>query len=193
MITIAGVWLQRRMTRVGERFVTIGGKGSQSPPLALGRWRWAAIGLILVYVLAADILPFGALLVSSLMKYSSGHLTANIFTTRHFVEFFTTANMLGGLWNTVVLAVFSGILCVLMGFVISLTELRTPNPATRMLAFLAVIPVAVPGLVYGIGLIWTYLQTPLYGTIWVLLMAYIAKFLPYGVVISRAGLLQIHP
>jgi iron(III) transport system permease protein len=82
---------------------------------------------------------------------------------------------------------------VLAGFAISLAEIRRPNFATRALAFLSVLPVAVPGLVYGIGLLWTFLPTPLYGTIWVLLFAYVAKFLPYGVVVSRSGLLQIHP
>jgi iron(III) transport system permease protein len=61
-----------------------------------------------------------------------------------------------------------------------------------VLAFVGVLPVAVPGLVYGIGLLWTYIQTPLYGTIWILLLAYVAKFLPYGILVSRNGVLQIH-
>jgi iron(III) transport system permease protein len=192
-VTIAGVWLQRRLTRVAERFVTVGGKGSQTPPIPLGRWTPAALALILAYVLAADILPFGALLISSLMKYSSGTLTADIFTTRHYQMFFTTQNMVIALWNTVFLALLAGIACVLMGFVISLSELRRPNGATKLLAFLSVLPVAVPGLVYGIGLVWTWLQTPVYGTVWILLIAYVAKFLSYGVVVSRSGLLQMHP
>ncbi len=100
-VTIAGVWLQRRFTRVAERFVTVGGKGSQTPPIPLGRWKPAALALILAYVLAADVLPFGALLTSSLMKYSSGTLNADIFTSRHYEAFFTTQNMLVALWNTV--------------------------------------------------------------------------------------------
>jgi len=192
-VTVAGVWLQRRLTRVAERFVTVGGKGSQTPPLRLGRWKPAALALILAYVLAADVLPFGALLISSLMKFSSGVLNADIFTTRHYATFFGTQNMLVALWNTVFLALLAGVACVLMGFVISLSELRRPNTATKLLAFLSVLPVAVPGLVYGIGLVWTWLQTPLYGTVWILLIAYVAKFLPYGVVVSRTGLLQMHP
>jgi len=192
-VTIAGVWLQRRMTRVAERFVTVGGKGSQTPPLRLGRWTPAALALILAYVLAADVLPFGALLISSLMKYSSGTLTADIITTHHYRTFFGTQNMLVALWNTVFLALLAGVACVLLGFVISLSELRRPNIATKLLAFASVLPVAVPGLVYGIGLVWTWLQTPVYGTVWILLIAYVAKFLPYGVVVSRTGLLQMHP
>ena len=45
---------------------------------------------------------------------------------------------------------------------------------------------------FGIGLLWTYLQTPLYGTLWILLLAYVAKFLPYGILVSHSGVLQIH-
>jgi iron(III) transport system permease protein len=62
----------------------------------------------------------------------------------------------------------------------------------KAVAVLGTLPIAVPGLVYGIGLLWIYLRTPLYGTIWVLLLAYVAKFLPYGIMISRTGLLQLH-
>jgi iron(III) transport system permease protein len=192
-VTAAGVWLQRRLTRVAERFVTIGGKSTQTPPAALGRWRLAALALIIAYVLAADVLPFGALLISSFMKYSSGTLTAGIFTTQHYETFFSTQNMLAALWNTVFLAVIAGTVCVLMGFFVSVSELRNPNAATKSLAFLSILPVAVPGLVYGAGLVWTWLRTPLYGSLWILLIAYVAKFLPYGVAVSRTALLQMHP
>jgi len=193
LITITGVWLQRRLTRTSEKFVTVGGKGFRGRPLQLGAYRWFATALVALYVLAADVLPFGALLLSSVMKYSAPTINAQIFTLKHFAAFFTTPNMLSALWNTIFLAVLAGVACVAIGFLISLLEIRMANPATRMLAFLSVLPVAVPGIVYGIGLLWTYVQTPLYGTIWILLVAYVAKFLPYGVIVSRSGILQIHP
>jgi iron(III) transport system permease protein len=193
LVTMIGVWLQSRLTRVSERFVTVGGKGFNGRPLALGGWTVAALVLILSYVIAADILPFGALIISSLMKYSSGTLPAEIFTMKHYVNFFATQNMLAALGNTIFLAVLTGVVCVLIGFIISLCELRKPSFATKALAFLAVLPVAVPGLVYGLGLLWTFLRTPLYGSIWILLFAYVAKFLPYGVMVSRTGLMQLHP
>jgi iron(III) transport system permease protein len=80
-----------------------------------------------------------------------------------------------------------------MGFAISYMDARKPSISTRFLAFTGSLPVAVPGLVYGLGLLWVYIQTPLYGTAWVLLLAYIAKFLPYGIMNSRSGILQLHP
>lgn len=192
-VTIAGVWLQNRLTHVSSRFVTVGGKGFQGRPIALGRYSWLAVGIILLYVLLADILPFGALLIASFMRFSASMITPELFTTKHYVAFFTTQNMMAALWNTIFLAVLTGIICVLLGFVISLMDLRRPSPVTKSIAFLSILPVAVPGLVYGLGLLWTYLQTPLYGTIWILLLAHVAKMLPYGVIVSRSGLLQLHP
>ncbi len=192
-VTIAGVWLQNRLTQVSSRFVTVGGKGFQGRPIALGKYSWLAVGIILLYVLLADILPFGALLIASFMRFSASMITPDLFTTKHYVAFFTTQNMMAALWNTIFLAVLTGIICVLLGFVISLMDLRRPSLVTKSIAFLSILPVAVPGLVYGLGLLWTYLQTPLYGTIWILLLAHVAKMLPYGVIVSRSGLLQLHP
>ena len=192
-ITIFGVWLQRRITRRSERYVTVTGKGFRGKPLPLGLWKPAALLFIGLYILCADVLPFGALLLSSFMKYSAPMITPEIFTANHYIQIFTFQNIRDALWNTIYLAVLSGAICVLVGLVISFMEVRRTSPATRLIAFLGVLPVAVPGLVYGLGLIWAYIQTPLYGTVWVLLLAYVAKFLPYGIMVSRSAIIQVHP
>jgi len=192
-ITIFGVWLQRRITRRSERYVTVTGKGFRGKPLPLGLWKPAALLFIGLYILCADVLPFGALLLSSFMKYSAPMITPEIFTANHYIQIFTFQNIRDALWNTIYLAVLSGAICVLVGLVISFMEVRRASMATRLIAFLGVLPVAVPGLVYGLGLIWAYIQTPLYGTVWVLLLAYVAKFLPYGIMVSRSAIIQVHP
>ncbi|MGI6856287.1 ABC transporter permease [Mesorhizobium sp. 1B3] len=192
-ITILGVWLQRRITRRSERFVTVSGKGFRGRPLSLGRKRWLALAAIGVYVLSADILPFGALILSSFMKYSAPTLTSDVFTLTHYQQIFTLQDMRAALWNTTWLAVLCGTICVLVGLLISFMEVRRPSHATRVVAFMGVLPVAVPGLVYGIGLLWAYIQTPIYGTPWILLLAFVAKFLPYGIVVSRSAVIQLHP
>jgi len=193
LVTIVGVWMQRRVTRVSERYVTVSGKGFRGNPLKLGRiGTLSALGLIGFYILCADILPFGALILSSFMKFSSATITPEILTLDQYRDIFRIENVRTALFNTVALGLMSGAACLLIGFAISYAEIRSPGPATRSLAFLGVLPVAVPGLVFGIGLVWTYLQTPLYGSIWILLFAYVAKFLPYGILVSHSGILQIH-
>ena len=191
-ITIFGIWLQRRITERSERYVTVTGKGFRGKPQKLGGWKWLAVLFIGLYVLCADVLPFGALLLSSFMKYSAPMITPENTTLNHYVQIFTFQNIRDALWNTIYLAVLSGVICVLAGLLVSFMEVRRKSAATRLIAFLGVLPVAVPGLVYGLGLIWVYIQTPLYGTVWVLLLAYVAKFLPYGIVVSRSAIIQIH-
>ena len=193
LITVFGVWMQRRMTRASGRYVTVSGKGFRGNPLKVGAGKWVALAFIAFYVLSADILPFGALLLSSFMKFSSATLNVDIFTLAQYEDIFRIENMRTALWNTIVLGLLAGALCVVIGVAISYSEIRAPGAGTKSLAFLGVLPVAVPGIVFGIGLLWAYLKTPIYGTIWILLLAYVAKFLPYGILVSHSGILQIHP
>jgi iron(III) transport system permease protein len=193
LVTIIGLWLQRHMTRKAERFVTVTGKGFRGNLLPLGRLKWPVMLFFGSYILCADILPLGALVVSSFMKYSAATISAGNFTLQNYAGVFGLPELRQAIWNTIVLAVLSGMICVIFGFLISFMETRRGGLAARALAFAGVLPVAVPGLVYGIGLLWVYLRTPLYGSIWVLLMAFVAKFLPYGILVSRTGILQVNP
>lgn len=191
-VTAFGVLMQRRITRVSERFVTFGGKGHQSRPLRLGWVKAPALALIFLYILVADLLPFGALILSSFMRYSATTLTADLFTLHQYSDLLNLDAARIGLWNTVWLAVLCAAVCVLAGFLISFMELRRAGAWTRLLALLGVLPIAVPGVVYGVGLMWLYLRTPIYATAWILLLAYVAKFLPFAIVVSRSGILQIN-
>jgi iron(III) transport system permease protein len=192
LIAIVGIWLQRRITRKAEHFVTVTGKGFNARPLPLGKWALPAIVLFVVYILAADVLPFGALIASSLMKFSSPVINPSVFTLQHLIDAFTSQEMQEAMWTTIWLAVVSGLVCVLIGGLISYMEVRRANLSARILAYLAVLPVAIPGITYAVGLLWVFLRTPLYGSAWVLLFAYLARFLPYAVAVSRSGILQIH-
>ena len=191
-ITIFGILLQRRMTRVAERFVTIGGKGHKLKLIELGGWRWLGYGVIVFYILCAVVLPIGSLTLYSFMKYSTINFTPDVFTFDQYRRLFSIANTRVAITNTLMLGVISGGVCVIIGGLISYMEIRRPSFLAVLVAFLAVLPVAVPGVVYGIGLLWTYIKTPLYGTVWILLLAYIAKYLPYAVVVSRSSIMQVN-
>ena len=192
-VALIGMWIQRIITKRSERFVTMAGKGFKGRPLPLGRLKWAALAVITVYVLSADLLPLFAIILSSFMKFSSVNITPELFTLDHYQTILTLPDIRIATFNTLLLAVMSGMACVALGFLISFLEVRRPTPGSKVLAILAVLPVAVPGMIYGIGLLWIYLRTPLYGSLWILLLAMVAKFLPYGVLVSRSGILQVHP
>ncbi len=192
-ITCAGVWLQRRITRVSSRYVTISGKGIRARPFGLGRFRPWMVALLAAYATATVILPMIALVVSSFLRFSAAIPTLKIMTTRHFVQIFTERASSAALPNTMQLAVASAVLCVVIGLLISVLDVRRPRWWTRMLAMVGIMPIAVSGLIFGFGLLWAYIRTPLYGTMWILLLAYVARFLPYGIVMSRSALVQVDP
>ena len=193
LATVIGVIIQRRITRHSEKFVTITGKGRRSRPLQLGRYRWVALAFVWLYIVASTILPLATLVLSSLMKYNSPTFAADVFTLQHYRDFLASGTTRGALLNTLMLAVGASLVCMVIGTVISYGEVRSRRTLPRLLAFLCVLPVAVPGIVYGVGLHWVYLKTPFYGTVLVLLLAYVAKFMPYSVMVSRSGVMQIHP
>ncbi len=192
-IAIAGMLIQRVITRRSERYVTMAGKGFKGKPLPLGALKWPALAVITVYVLAADILPLGSIILSSFMKYSSTTISWDILTLVHYDKILNLPDTRTALWNTALAAILTGAACVVFGFLISFLEVRQPTFFSKTVAMLGVLPVAVPGLVYGIGLLWLYLRTPLYGTIWILLLAMVAKSLPYGILVSRSAIMQVHP
>lgn len=192
-ITVLGIWLQGRFTRQAERFVTVTGKGFRGTPIRLGRFRPFVIAFLLVFTGSAVILPFGALIVMSVMKYSAPMVTPELLTLRHYEQLFASPQLSRALVNTLGLALASGVICVGLGFLISYRDVRKHGIVNRFLAFIGILPVAVPGMIYGVGLLWTYSQTAIYGTVAILLLAYAAKFLPYGIMVSRTGILQLHP
>lgn len=192
-IALIGLLLQRRITRRSERYVTMGGKGFKGQLLPLGGLKWPAFAILALYVLSADILPLFSIVLSSFMRFSSATISLDLLTLDHYRTIWNLPDVRSATLNTFILAVLSGAACVVIGFLISFLEVRRAGRGARLLATLAVLPAAVPGMVYGIGLLWLYLRTPLYGSIWILLLAMIAKFLPYGVLVSRSGIMQVHP
>jgi iron(III) transport system permease protein len=192
-ITGAGVWAQRRITRFSGRYVTITGKGMRTKPFALGRFQWLLFSILALYVLCADVLPLIALVLSSFLRFSAAVPTLDALTVAHYTAFFTERATRAALPNTIVLAIGSGLLCVAIGLAISAMDLRKRRIWSTSLSAIGILPVAVPGLIFGFGLLWAYISTPMYGTIWILLLAYVARFLPYGIIVSRSAIQQVHP
>ena len=192
-ITAAGVWAQRRITRFSNRYVTITGKGVRTKPFILGHYQVPVLALLGLYVLCADVLPLIGLVISSFLRFSAAIPTVDALTITHYTQFFTERATRAAVPNTIVLAFGSAVLCVAIGLTISAIDLRTRKIWTKSISALGILPVAIPGLIFGFGLLYAYISTPMYGTIWILLLAYVARFLPYGIIVSRSAILQVHP
>jgi iron(III) transport system permease protein len=196
VISGGGVFVYQKMTRKEERFATVTGKGYRPRVIDLGPWKWLTFGTSFLIFLLAVILPVFILLWSSFIPFygiPSMELLAKLtLANYHYVLTYPLA--LTAFKNSFYLSVGSATLVMLLTSVIAWITVKSKIPGRIFLDNLAFIPIAMPGIVLGVSLIWVYLTLPIpiYGTIWVLLLAYITKFMPYGIRTASASMIQIN-
>lgn len=196
VITSAGVFGQSRLARHGSRYATVTGKAFRPRVLDLGRWRYPAAGLFLLYALVAIGLPFLVLLWASLQPFYSAPSAAALksLSFANYRAVLDYPGMAGIVCHSLFLALASATIVMLLSAVISWLVLRTRIPGRWVLDNVASLPMVMPGIVTGVAIMVTYLALGggIYGTIWILLIAYLTRFLPYGMRFTSASLLQLH-
>lgn len=197
-ISAAGVWAYQRITRHGERFATVTGKAYRPRTLDLGRWRYVFAGVLAAYFLLIIGLPFGILLFASLVPFYIPSLEILSRATLDNYRFvFEHPSVAKGVVNSLLLGTGAATATIALTAVIAWITTKTRLPGRGLLDFLAFVPIAIPGLVLGTSLILQYLSPtfrllPIYGTLWILVLAYVTKYLPYGMRTNSAAMLQIH-
>lgn len=164
-----------------RRFTTVTGKGYRPRTVALGRWRWAAFAANAAYLVLVFV-PFGALLLVSFQDAWTGRFEWSRLTLHNYAQVLLheeTARR--GLQNTAVIATVGATLAVSVCLGLALVLQRTALRGRGALAMLLTVPVTVPGIVLGTGFLLACIGTPLYGTIWVIMLAYVVHYLPTGV------------
>ncbi len=195
LITMIGLWLQRRML-AARSYTTIGGKGARPRRIDLGPLRWVVFGMCFLYLVMAVILPYATILLSSLRTLWTEYLSWDQITLQNYYwilfEYPTTQR---ALFNSLMLAIVGATVTIIFCAVISFLSLRTNVPGRKALDYLAMLPMAFPGIVLAVALLHVWITPPivLYGTIWILFIAYLTRYLPYGVRSTSATLVQIHP
>jgi iron(III) transport system permease protein len=195
-ISTAGVLIYGRITRREERYATVTGKGYRPRVIDLGGWKYATLGIAFLIFFLAVILPVFVLLWSSFIPYygvPSRELMAKM-TMANYQYILNYPLALTAFKNSFYLSVGSATLVMLLTSVIAWITVKTRLPGRAVLDNMTFIPIAMPGIVLGVSLIWVYLTLPIpiYGTIWVLLLAYITKFMPYGIRAASASMIQIN-
>jgi len=196
VISTVGVLIYGRITRREERYATVTGKGYRPRVIDLGGWKYLTLGISFLVFLLAVILPVFVLLWSSFIPYYG-------VPSRELMQKMTWANYQYILnyplaWtafkNSFYLSVGTATLVMLLTSVIAWITVKTKLPGRGFLDTMTFIPIAMPGIVLGVSLIWVYLTLPIpiYGTIWVLLLAYMTKYIPYGIRASSASMIQIN-
>ncbi len=191
VIMMLGMILQAKATRASARFVTISGKGSKPITMKLGKWRWFVFALPATYVLLAVILPAGALLIGSSMRYFTPELNFDLFTLAHWQSAFEASQFQTAMKNTILVGAVAPTIAVAFAFVMAYVRNRTNAPLREFFETVGMMPVAVPGIVFGVGVLWAYVGSPVYGTVFLLMIAYCARYLPHALRVISSGMVQI--
>jgi iron(III) transport system permease protein len=184
-ITVLLIWLQQRYI-APRSFTTVTGKGFRPNVIDLGRWKWLAFAFNLAFILVAVVLPILCLLVVSLHPVWTAQIIPHDITLHNYVRtlFFWRPDSIkaatNGIANSFILAFSGATIAMMLSLVVSYMIHRTKGFGARLLDFLCVVPIGFPGIVIGMGVLVTYIQTPIYATLWILLLGYITRFFPYG-------------
>lgn len=195
-ITAIGIYFQSRLSSQGSKYSTVTGKGFRPRAMDLGRWRYATAAVFLLYFSFIVVLPFLVLVWSSLQKFYSVPSMAALhnltFDAYKFVVNYPT--LISAVGNSLLLAVGCATMVMLLTSVICWIVVKTKLPGRHLLDSLASLPMVFPGLVLGLALMifYLYFDIGVYGTMWIMFIAYVTRFMPYGLRYNTTSMLQIH-
>ncbi|WP_181817336.1 ABC transporter permease [Paracoccus pantotrophus] len=191
-ITGAAIWAQRRITKAG-RLTTVTGKTSRLNPIKLGRWHWLASLFCFGFIALSLFLPMLILIYTSVIKWYNANPFAAAYTLQHYEAIFASASTMRAFTNTIIVSGVGAFLGVVLGLLTSYFTVRSTATRSSYLDFVATLPFGVPGIVLGLGLLWAYayLPLPLYGTLLLIIVSFITRYLPYATETMSGQMVQI--
>ena len=196
VITSVGIFFISRLSASGSKYSTMTGKGFRPRQIDLGSWRWLAAAIFFVYFSLIVLLPFLVLLWSSFQKFYSVPTMEALknLTLDPYRFVFSYPNLTRSVWNSLLLSFGSATLIMLITSVICWIVVKTRLPGRWLLDNLASLPMVFPGLVLGLALMIFYLNVDIgvYGTMWIMFIAYVTRFMPYGLRFNTTSMMQIH-
>ncbi|HYR70844.1 MAG TPA: iron ABC transporter permease [Candidatus Acidoferrum sp.] len=191
-VMFAMVYVYRRVVSRGT-YVTITGKAFRPRVMDVGPLRWSLLAVCWAYLGVAVILPILTLLYSSVQRLATAFPKAGNFTLENYRIALSLDAVRSALWNSLLLGVGTASLgVVIMGFLAWMIY-RSRLPGVGAIEYVLMFPQAVPRLVFAFGMLWAWLifPIPVYGTLWLLLIAYLTVFLPLGLRTISGVILQI--
>jgi iron(III) transport system permease protein len=184
-----------RITSKTYKFTTISGKNFRPNRVALGKWRWVGASLMLVLPLL-QFLPIVAIAWSSFLPFAQvpSRKALELLTFNNYVVAFNDSGVIRSVMNSLTVSISSATVAVAITFFAAWLIVRASIKARWILDQMAMLPLVFPGIVMGIAILKMYLllPVPVYGTIWILVLAFIARYLPYGIRFSHSALLSLH-
>jgi iron(III) transport system permease protein len=197
MLVVAGtLYLYFRVTREGDRFQTVTGKGYRPALINLGKWRGLAAAGLLLYSFVLLVLPFFIILWASLLPFyiQPSFEGMSLFTLKNYITAIHYPKITDSIKNSMLLGLGSATLVMALTTLASWILVRSKLRGRWLLDLLTTLPLLFPGIVMGLAILRFYLLVPIpiYGTLWILLVAFVTRYIPYGIRYTHSGLLQLH-
>lgn len=195
VIAFVCIYFYRQLGRSAQKYETVRGKGYKTGPVDLGAVKWAVSAACATFFLIVLGLPLLVTALVSLVPYFSG-VSADIFSQMNLANYERLLRhprlQQGGL-NSLVLAVSAGAVCVALATMVAFLVVRSRSRAAAILENAAMMPIAMPATVLGVGLLWAWIVVPLpiYGTVLILAIAYVTRYLPIALRTVAGALSQI--
>ena len=178
----------------GKSYQTVTGKGFQPRLIKLGKWKWAAFAFLALFFFVTTILPVGQLALGSFFKFM-GFYKLNMLTLEHYENVWKHGELWRSIFNTLLLGLVGATATMALGTIVAYVTIRTRWHGRKVIEGLAWLPWMMPGVVMGVGLLWAFAflprSIPIYGTIWALLVAYLALGLPLSTRIMSGSYAQL--
>ncbi len=190
------VVLQGKLVAQERRFVTVGGKATRPKPLDLGGWKWVVSVIVGLFVFMFVILPLFALVLQASTPFVSPLVNPfTMLTTKNFSSIWDVSTYRQSLTNSLLIGLIGAAIGIIFTTISAITAYRSKFKARVAVRYLSLYPRAFPGLIVGIGFLWAFLMIPGIGairnTIWVMMIAFIMRYLPLGFSSISPSVLQV--
>ncbi len=197
VLSVIGVFLYQRATRRARAFTTITGKAYRPRRLDLGRTRYAIAGACIAFFLITFVLPILIVFWVSLFPFVRQPSLEALprASLANYWLLATYGAILDAFRNSILNSVLVATLVVVLTSITAWITLRSRLPGRWLLDGLAFAPIAMPGTIVGVSILFVYLTLPLplYGTLFIVTVAHVTMFLPYGMRLASDALLRVHP
>ena len=193
---IMGTMLYFHLVRQASHYTVITGKGYRPRLIQLGRWKYVALGIIALFIFIKVVLPFAVLIYASILRFyvppireyfADLHWTLDNYRQLLDYRFFGSYFV-----NTALVAAQAATLTMLLVSFIGWLIVRYPGRLSEVINLVAFMPLAIPGIISTLALFLMFIGTPVHGTLFLLTLAFIARYLAFGTRLMHAAMLQIH-
>jgi iron(III) transport system permease protein len=196
VVAAIGVAIANRLNAAG-RHATVTGKAFRPRKIELGRLRWVAGATILAFFIIAVVLPLAVVIWSSLLPVfeapSLGALSRLSFT--NYAQMWTYPLIRESLVNSFITSISAGAIVTVLTAIVAYVTLKSRVRGVWLLDILVSLPIAVPSILMGVGILFWYLVAPLpfhlYGTLMLLIVGFVTIGIPYGMRYAATGISQI--